>query len=139
MAGPNVDVGTGATLTFSSTSYTTEIVNINATGRARVAVDVTKLASNGYKEYIRGDLIEPGQYEVEIHYQPDNPPPIFTTVSQENFVITFPIWGTQQTGAKETIAGFIQEIDGPNIGIDEKMVCTLTVKLTGTISQADGA
>ena len=80
MAGPLVDVGTGATLTFSSTSYTTEIVNINATGRSRVSVDTTKLSSSA-KEYIRGDLIEPGEYEVEIHYQPDNPPPIFTTVS----------------------------------------------------------
>lgn len=138
MAGPLVDVGTGATLTFSSTSYTTEIVNINATGRSRVAVDTTKLSSTA-KEYIRGDLIEPGEYEVEIHYQPDNPPPIFGTTTAENFVLTFPIWGTQQTGAKEAVQGFIQNVDGPNVGIDEKMVCTLTIKLSGTVSQTDGA
>ena len=137
MAGPLVDVGTGATLTFSSTSYTSEIVSINATGRSRVAVDVTKLSSTA-NEHIRGDLIEPGQYEIEMHYQPDNPPPIFGTTSQENFVLTFPIWGTQQTGAKEAVAGFIQSVDGPNVGVDEKMVVTVTVKLSGAVSQTDG-
>lgn len=137
MAGPSVDVGTGAILSFSSTSYTTEVVSMNIAGRERVAVDTTHLGSSA-KTYIRGDLVEPGTIEAVINYAPDNPPPIYGTTSQENVIVEFPKWGTQTTGAKDTALGFIQAIDGPNIAVDERMEATLTIKLSGVVTQADG-
>jgi hypothetical protein len=138
MAGPLVDEGAGATLLFSATSYTAEIVSMNPSGRSRVAIDTTHLASTA-NTHIRGDLIEPGELEVVMHYQPDNPPNISTTVTQDTYQITFPLWGTQTTGAKETFVGFVQNIDGPNIAVGEKMEVTVTIKMSGVITQADGA
>ncbi len=137
MAGPLVDEGAGASLLFSTTSYTTEIVSINPSGRSRVAIDTTHLSSSA-NTHIRGDLVEPGELEVVVHHQPDNPPNISTTVTQERFQIKFPIWGTQQTGATETFDGFIQNIDGPNLVVGEKMESTITIKMSGVVSQADG-
>jgi hypothetical protein len=138
MAGPNVDVGTGSTLVFSTTSYTTEITNMSFAGQERKSIETTHLGSIGGNTYMRGDLVEPGTLEVTCHFQPDNPPPIYTTVSQENVVVTYPAFGTQATGAKQTVAAFIMSLDGPAIAVDEKMEQTMTLKLSGVISQTDG-
>ena len=135
--GATVDEGAGASLVWSTSSYTTQLVSINPSGWKRDAIDVTTLADTG-KKYIRSKVIEPGQYEVTINYSPGNPPPIFGTYTQERFKLNFPLFGTQTTADSESVDGFISEVSGPPIKVGEAMQATMTIKLSGLKTTAAG-
>lgn len=133
--GLNVDEGAGGRLVLSTTSYTAEIVSITPSGRKRASIDTTHLASTA-KTFMPGDLVDPGKFEVVIHYPPDTPP-VFSAA--ENFTLYFPPSGTQTTGAYLRASGFIEELAGPPVKVDELLEMTMTVQLSGVVTTAAGA
>lgn len=129
MAASEPDIGTGTTLTFSS-SFFGEIVNLGWTGIERGAIDFTHLGSTVAREFKPTDLYDPGELAVEVHFDSNTFPPMSTTA--ETVTVTFPGGGTTDTWA---CAGFLTSF-GQGTPLEDKMTANGTIKFTGAITVA---
>lgn len=135
MAG-TVDVGTGATMTFGTSSYAVEITGINLSGVSRAVIDTTHLGTTGARTKRPGDLYEPGTIQCEIHWDPDEQPPI--TGAEETVTLTFPIEAGNSSGASLAATGFISEFSAA-VPLEDKMTGSYTVQLADDHTWTDGA
>lgn len=99
MAG-TVDVSTGLTLTFGTTSYAAEITGVSADGAEVPVLDTSHMGTTGARTKRFGDLHDEGTLDVTIHFNPDTEPPLGT---EETITVTFPVPSGGSTGA--TAAG----------------------------------
>lgn len=129
---PLVHEGTGATITFGTSSFTAEIVSIKRTARKYDALDVTKLSSTSNKEYIRSTLAEPGELDIEVHYNPDIR--YDETVTSETVTVTYPSITGSTTNSKDASTGFIIETQECDIAVGKVMMAKLKIKLTGSVT-----
>lgn len=132
-----VDVTTGATLTAGTSGWTAELTGINVSGVSRPAIDVTHLGSTTWREFVAGDLIDPGSIEIEGHLQPDDALDSIQDVA-ETWTIQFAASGGDGTGASWAASGFMTDFNttGP---LEDKMTFTATIKLTGAITDTAGS
>lgn len=136
MAQPPVDSGTGATLVFSTSSWTAEITDIKHSGKKRPSLKTSHLGlTAGAGELFQpGKLFDPGEIDIEFHFNPDSPPPY--TATAENVSIKFPIVGTITTGSKDQINAFVIDF-GETIPLENIMMGTAKLKCSGTISHTN--
>lgn len=82
-------IGTGITMAFTTAlaNYAPQIESFNLDGEEISVVDFTHMGTTGYREKKFGSLIEPPQVNVEIQYDPANPPPLGTL---DTVTITWP-------------------------------------------------
>lgn len=128
------DVGTGATITFSS-GYLAEITSIRRAGVSREARRTSHMGTTTWHTYKAVDLADPGTIEVEFYLDPNSPPPM--TAASETVTITYPD-PTPGSGGGATVAhsGFATNYE-ENIPFEDLMTATLTIQLTGAPTQAD--
>jgi hypothetical protein len=128
---PLVHEGTGAVIAFTS-GFTAEVVSIKRAPRKFEKLDVTKLSTTGQKEYIRSTLCEPGEIDIEVHYNPD------VRYSESNvsdtFTITFPVISGSATNSADASSGFVVETQDVDIAIGKLMMSKLKVQLTGAVT-----
>ncbi len=136
MAQPTVDIGTGAVLVFSASSWTAEIANFKRAGIKRAEIDTTHLGTTGGKTKMPGDLYDPGTLDVEFHYNPDSPPPY--TATAETVQIQFPLAGTITTASHDKVSMFIVDL-GYSVPLEEKMMGTIKLACSGSISHTNAA
>ncbi len=122
------DVGTGATLTFSDSSYSIEVTDLSWSGIERVFIDSSHLGTTGARTFIVGDLYDPGALTFQGHLDQNstgNPP--ITQAMETNITLTFPNSKFYQA------AGALQsfELGTP---LEDKMVVTGVVKFSGAIT-----
>lgn len=134
MAGADVYIGTGTTVTFLTSAFSAQVTSISMSGLSRESVDVTHMGSTGTlggKAFIPGKLADPGELTLEIHFNPDDTPPIMQAV--ETIRITFPLITGDTTPAKWECSGFATgfEFTDP---LEAKMTGSLTIKCTGNIT-----
>lgn len=129
---PAVHEGTGATILFGGSSFTAEIVSIKRAPRKYEALDVTKLSSTSSKEYIRSTLAEPGELDIEVHYNPDVR--YDETVTSETITVTYPVISGSTTNSKDASTGFILETQECDIAVGKVMMAKLKIKLTGSVT-----
>lgn len=129
------DVGTGSTLTFGTTSYTTQILSVSYSGAEVAVVDTSHFGTTGHRDYIFGDLKEGGELSVSINYGPDEPVPLGT---QETVTLTFPIPTGGSSGATMVFSGGIRS-SGFDVPLEDKMTGTFVVKVMGDITFTDHA
>lgn len=120
------DVGTGSSITFSTAFFNNTITNIQHTGLARKAVDVSEMqqTEDGLK-YIPSRKYEPGQFEIEGHFDETMAPPI--TGATEVVTLTFPSANTFQA------SGFLTEFE-TTVPFEEDMTYRAVIKLTGDVT-----
>lgn len=136
------NVGTGTTITFTTSSTSLEVVEANRDGFERADVDTTHLGTSGYKTAMPGDLIDPGELKLKVHHDPATPPWKLLTLTPEIVQIQYPLAtspGTTTTGAKEKVEMFVKSVDGPGIMVDEKMETDITLRCSGPISHTAAA
>ncbi len=137
MAYPDVKEAQGLTLVCVTTSWTTEILDVKRSGPKWEMLDTTKLSSTVAKERIRSQLYDPGELDLTIHFNPDNPYPATTT--GENFQILYPAIGTAtgNTQRSSTLtAGFI--LEAPHTAsLGKIMEGTVKVCLTGAATHVN--
>ena len=132
-----VDVGTGTTIVFQTSSFSAEIVDIQIGGISREAVDVTEMsdvvgAGNiGGREFIPTRLADPGELTLEVHFDPDDTPPV--NLPAEVIDITFPQASGETTPTKWSATGFCTSYDAA-VPLEDKMTATITIKITGDIT-----
>ena len=123
-----VDKGTGTTVAFGTSSYSVNISSISISGEEVPVIDATHMGTTGYREKIFGDLVEPPEVTVEIHFDPDNEPPVSGAV--ETVTITFPLPAGQTTAAN--MAGTAKIVSWDNaVPLEDIMTGTYTIKFDG--------
>jgi hypothetical protein len=137
-----VDVGTGASVTFSS-GFFAEIANLDWSGITREAIETSHMGTAapsagefGNKTFIPGDLSDPGSLDVELHFNPDTIPPI--DGAAETVTLQFAASDGDTTGASWAGSGFLTDC-GAAIPLEDKMTMSATIKFTGNITRVAGA
>lgn len=134
-----VGVGTGTTIVFTTSTFTSNMTGLDWTGIKRKALDTsymgtTALTSNasslGSMTFIPAALTDPGSIKFKVQFNPDKIPIIDT--GAETVTVTFPK-GANTTGAKWAGTGFVTdfELHDPLDGI---MEATITVKMSGNVT-----
>lgn len=140
MPGGPADIGTGAVITFSS-SFFAQITNISWSGISRPSIDSSHMgiaaagaAKFGNRLYIPGDLIDPGELSVDMHFNPITDPPI--AGSAETVTVTFGKFGSDSTGTSYAGSGFLTDWEF-TVPIEELMTASATIKFSGNITITD--
>ena len=136
MPSPSVDLGSGWSL--SMTGLTLEAVSARWTGIERANQDTTHLGTGaapannfGNRTFLAGKMVDPGRIEGVFHFNPDDTPIIGGAPTA--VTVTWPSSGGA-TQADWVAQGFMQSFDVDGIGIDEKMVANIVIKLTGNVA-----
>lgn len=122
------DVGTATTIAFATSSFSAEVKSINGSDISREDIDVTHMGTTNYKEFQPGDLADGGSIEMEIHFDPDEQPPILGV--SESITITFPTPSGGGGGATLIFTGYVNawSWEAP---LEEVMTAELTIKVDG--------
>ena len=128
------DTGNGATLVLTAGSFTTamDVVSISPGSESVESLDVTTLASTGYKEYVPGDLKESPEITAEILF--DSTLGLPQAGSTHVVTITWPDQGgTATTGATLVGKGFVMSTEYPELVSDTVQRSNITIKLSDGI------
>lgn len=135
MASAAVDVGTGLTITFAS-SFCAQIVDMSWSGISRVSIPTSHMGTAapdptkfGNMTFMPGDLSDPGELSVELHFNPDTEPPIDQVA--EAITVTY------NGGATWVTSGFMTnfEVGTP---LEDKMTGSATLKISGNVTITGG-
>lgn len=132
MASPLVDIGTGSTIGFGTSSFTAEITNIAIDGIVREALESSHMTTTaastnemGSKTFVAPDLSDPGSITIQGHYNPDTDAPVDGPA--ETVTIT------TASGATLVFSGFMTEYSAV-VDLEEVMTFTAVVKVSGVIA-----
>lgn len=134
MAGATVNIGTASTV--GGSGYTAEVTNISWSGISRGAVDTTHMgtveAGNfGGRTFMPTDLVDAGEITVECHFDPDTDLAIDAAAAA--VTITFPLVTGDGSSATWAASGFCTSFEW-NDPLEDKMVATMTIKMTGGVT-----
>ena len=131
-----IQVGTGATLTFSG--VVVNLTSIAMTGMSRESIETTHLGTSGARTFLEGDLYDPGSIECE--FQLDDAPnasaadvEAFLQLANANFTVKMATSQGQWTGN-----AFATDVSW-NLPLEELATGTLTLKIVGDITTADSS
>ena len=93
---PGTDVGTGATVAFSTSAFSASYTNISWSGISRESLASSHLGTTGYMTFVPPDLTDPGEVTFDIFFNPDAMPPVRGAV--ETLTVTAPITTGYMTG-----------------------------------------
>lgn len=130
MATATVDVGTGSTVAFgTTTTFTPKITGIKLGGETVPVIDISNMSTTAYREKMQGDLKEPVVVTLDADYNPSLT--AILGVAAQTVTVTFPIPAGGSTGA--TIAGtaFVSSVNDANIPLEEKMTATHVIQFDG--------
>jgi len=143
MAGTTSDVGTGTTVVFGTSGFTSLITNVSWSGISREALDTSNMATAAptgdnfaNMTYIPSALADPGTLELELLFDPDQAPPIDAVT--ETITVSYPLVVGDSTPSKWECSGFVTDFssDAPHDGV---MTASMSVKLTGNIDPTAAA
>lgn len=126
MANPAVDIGTGITLTFATTSFSCEIVEVTPPGSSREVLDTSHQGTTTYKTFMPSDLVDNGQLDFTMHFDPSKTPPIAT--APETITVGFP------AGAAQDFIGFMFDYKPEGV-FEGVMMASASVKVSGAIDR----
>jgi hypothetical protein len=133
----------GITAVFSTSSFSAEVTDVDWSGISREAIATSHQGTAaagtgkfGNATFIPGDLSDPGELGMTIHFDPDTEPPIDQVA--ETITLTWPLASGDASAATWAGSGFITSYD---IGapLDDKMTATVTVKFSGNITMVAAA
>lgn len=138
MAGTNVDVSTGITVVFATSGFTGEIIDAGLGGVSRKSIDVSHMGTSlpgstsfGNMPFIPGRLSDAGELTLELHFNPQTIPPL--DLAAETVTVTFPLVPGDTTPATYIFQGFFTEF-GQSYPLDDKMVVSSTIKVSGSVA-----
>lgn len=126
MANPAVDVGTGITLTFATSSFSCEIVEVTPPGSSRESHDTSHQATTTNKTFTPSDLVDNGELSFTMHFDPSKTPPIASAA--EVITIGYP------SGAAWDFTGYMDDYQ-PQGTYENVMMASATVKVSGAIDR----
>jgi hypothetical protein len=133
---PTVDVsdtGQGATIAFSSTTFAARIEYIRIGDQTIEDLDDSVLSSTGFKEYISGDLVEPGGVTYGIMFPTSLTLPTVGG-TPETATITFPLRsgaGGEDTAASIAGSGYFKKLGGTELRLGTIQKAEIEFKFDG--------
>ena len=137
---PVADVGSGTTIAFATTKFTAIIQKVHNSGRSRKHFEVTPLGATTDATHIPDAVVEPGELELDILYDPDTDVDLLSGTGgasgvpirapAEAITITFPLLAGAASAASVAGSGFFVE-SSEVIPLHEKMTCKIKIKKTG--------
>ena len=124
-------LGTGVTVTFETSEFTAELLGVTPFAMSRPAVDTTHLGTTGFKTYEPGDLVDGGEGQLRIKYDPGTTIPMFAVA--ELITIGMP----DSSDGDVTYNAFITGFAIGEISEDAQVEATVTLKITSTVSGTD--
>lgn len=125
MADATVATGFGITVAFSS-GFFAEIIGVKPPASKRNSIDTSHTATaGGDRTFMPGDLIDNGELQVDIHFNPGTSPPI--DQPEETVTLTF------SSGTTWVFTGFMTDYE-PDAPMEDKMVASVTIKVDGAIT-----
>lgn len=129
----DTDIGTGSLVTFGTSTYSAQVLNIDWSGFSREAIDISYMKQTTDTATATGHMFKPGRIydpgEITVEYNFNSTLNPLITATPESVTISFPaISGTADTWvATAFVTGF--EIHDP---LEDKMTSRMTLKVTGT-------
>lgn len=124
-----IDVSTGTTITFGTSSWTGAVQSIDSLSFERQVKDRTHLGTTTFRAKAPGDLQDAGGLTVRFFFDPDDPPPI--TAAVETITLTFPIPVGKSAGATLAGTAFVSSYSFSVPEADEDMTAEMTIIWTG--------
>jgi len=122
-----IGTGNASTIAFGTSSFSANVTSIGGTEQTVPSVNTSHLGTTTQETYIKGDLTEPGEFEIEFQWDPafTTFPPISAVA--ETITITF------QTTGGGTLAGtgFMTAVTGPTAANNELLMGSATIKWDG--------
>lgn len=131
------DIGTGAVMVFADSSFAPEITSISWSGVSRESINVSHMGTSGPHLFIPGDLHDPGELSMDMHFDPSALKAVPWSAAAETITITFPAVGTEATTAWSA-SGFMTDFEFTD-PMEDKMTAAATVKFSGAIATVTSA
>ena len=125
-----IDTGHGATITFGTQGGTWRCTRIAGHTEDRPDIDATYLATTSYKEYVPGDLLEPGEFVIDFQFQGTQGCPARSAVA-ETVTITHPLAYGGATAATVAGTAYVKSVKFPDMSTNELQMAQATVKWDG--------
>ena len=131
-----VGIPTGTTITFGTTAFTAKIIgNIQWSGQSRPAIDTSHFGSTlpssrqiGGRTFTPGKLIDPGELQLEIQYDPTLEIPL--RQAAETITIQPP---SDQASGTISGTGFVTAVSASE-PLDGLPTANITIKWSGLVS-----
>lgn len=131
---PAADQLHGLTLAFNST-FLTEVTNLSWTGISRTPIDTTSNDTSTWMTFQPSDLVDPGQLEVQGHFDHDSAIETPIAAAAETITVTFAQSSGESTAANWSASGFLTEFSFEGGTADDPVASySATLKFSGTIS-----
>jgi hypothetical protein len=122
-----VRIGTGSQISFGTTNFTAEILDITPPQASREAIRTSHMLTPGYHTFCPADLVDWGELEFEIHFDPAIEPPI--NQPAETITITF----ADSAATTWSFSGFMTAYHAKT-PLENMMTGTIRVKVTGNVT-----
>lgn len=144
MATATVRNSQGTTIVFTTSTFSSSVVGAKWSGIKRKAIDVSHFGvadaganKFGNQLFTPGKLVDPGELELNLHFDPDKNPPI--GAAAETVTVTFPkALSTDATAPNWAGTGFMTEYEVDEV-LDDIIKATCKVKMSGEVTMTDEA
>lgn len=138
MAGAHI--GTGATLTLGTYTYSVDITNVSQGAETIPVIDTTHLGTTGSRTKIVGKIIDHGSVDFDSHVDSALLDSMKTALAggSQTCTITFPVKTGNTTGATASGSGALTS-HNYTIPLEDKMVANFTLTWLGAVTYTDGA
>jgi hypothetical protein len=127
------DIITGVTIAFGTSSCVAEVTAFKPPGASRGWVDSTHMGTTVARTKIAKDLIEWGECEFMINFNPDTDPGVALAVSSETITVTF--FGPDDAGGATWVwTGFMDDYDPQEAEVDGLMTGRVKVAVNGDVA-----
>lgn len=133
------DIGTGASLTFSSATESYDVLSIDVSDVSRPSVDTSHLGTTTARTFIPGDLYDPGTMEIEYLLDPSTMSTNRPIIDNAAETITLQ-WAevtsstaTNAAGGKFSASGFATSWSC-STPLEDRITATLGFKFSGAIT-----
>lgn len=124
------DIGTGTTVTFGTSGFSADILNVNHDNVNRESIQTSHMGTTGSHTFMPADLVDNGEVTIEIAFVATLTPPIFSNAAAETMTIAY-------AGSATTWSFSAFQITfGNSIPLEDKMTATLSFKVSGGVTVA---
>lgn len=136
-----VRTGTGCSITLASSDYDVNILAVSDGGASIPVVDTTHLGTTTARTKIVGDLIDFGEWTIEIHIDPDKLDLMKTTMEAGAQTVTF-TWkkiSGEPTNAATVSGSAALTAHSFTVPLEDIVTGTYTLSWLGDVTYADSA
>jgi hypothetical protein len=124
--------GTGASIAFGSSTFTSDLISLTLPEKAREMLDTTHLGTLVAKTYKPAKLKNVGTISCEFDHNPQADDLVDNAI--ETITIRYPLLSGQSSPTILTFQGFVTQQGGEEFKVDAKMTTKVTIQVSGDIT-----